>query len=231
MPMQAPLPPTTGKMVKSAAKCLRAARAASLDNLRPRHAEHLSDEALEAFAKIFNFFEKRYLAALLGVRRGSRRPRTQALEVRLLRGFPLAIPPRAVGANNAYSLEVVEQCAGSRFERERNVHPELGVHASSPQDCGEIEICRRRLARQRGEGVYPLLVLDCWVLRMRLRYLRRVVCGGPGFLSALLCTKRDGSHEPLLPWPRLIARDLQLAWKTAKEFGMGLPDPDLEPEA
>ena len=57
--VEAPALPRIGAAdSRDAAMCFKAARAVSTDNLRPRHAALLSNEALGALAEMFHCFER-----------------------------------------------------------------------------------------------------------------------------------------------------------------------------
>ena len=72
--------------------------------------------------------------------------------------------------------------------------------------------------------------IDSLLVRMRLKYLRRLVCGGPSFLIALLGARCPGTRQPLLDRVHLVSADLQIAWRTQLAQKLNLPDPVSHPD-
>ena len=73
--------------------------------------------------------------------------------------------------------------------------------------------------------------VDCLLLRFRLKYCRRLVCGGPAFLLALLGIPSLDGRRPLLEWSSQIALDLDVAFKSIGARRLSVADPRLEPSA
>ena len=78
----------------------------------------------------------------------------------------------------------------------------------------------------RKVGCFPSI--DCLIQRARIRYLARLIrCDHKSLIAILSARSADG--DVILPWVRLVRRDLMYLYVQAPSVTEVLPGPEIEP--